>query len=131
MRKVIAIVLLIPATLVAIYVVFLAASYISKDVRSGSAYGFQIGQSKAQVAGSLDAVRREYPAAEVYVTYGPRVGDNFTAPASGAQLTRLQPHDQWKVLLDGPEEFDNVVRLTFVGDRLVGIYRHRQYFELP
>ena len=130
-RKAIAIVLLTPVALVALYVGLLAASYRSKSVSSGSAYGFQIGDSKAQVASSLDAFRRDYPEATVYVSYGPRAGDHFTVPASETQLTRLRPHDQWDVLLAGPGEFNNSVRLTFKMDRLATIYRHRQYFELP
>ena len=130
-RKAVAVALLSPVVIVALYVGFLAASYISKDVHSGSAYGFQIGHTKAQVANSLDAFRRKHPEAAVYVSYGQRAGDNFTVPASEAQLPRLRPHDQWDVLLAGPGEFNNSVRLTFKMGRLVEIYRHRQYFELP
>ena len=127
-RKAIALFLLVP---VAGCVGFLWASYISETTSSGSAYGFSIDSSKAESAAALSDFRRAHPKAVVYVSSGPRAGDHFTALASEDQLHLLQPHHQWDILLNGPGEFRNVVRLTFKEDRLVDIYRHRQYFELP
>ncbi len=130
-RKAIAAFLLLPVALVAGYVGFLWASYISETTSSGSAYGFRIDSSKAHSAAALTSFRQAHQKAAVYVSYGPRAGDHFTVPASEAQLHALQPHDQWDILLNGPGEFRNLIRLTFKEDRLVDIYRHRQYFELP
>jgi hypothetical protein len=117
--------------LVAGYISFLWASYISETTSSGSAYGFTVGSSKFQSAAALTDFRQTHPKASVYVSYGSRVGDHFTVPASETQLNALRPHDQWDILLNGPGEFNDSVRLTFNEGRLVDIYRHRQYFELP
>lgn len=130
-RKALVALLLVPVALVAGYSGFLWASYISETTSSGSAYGFSIDSSKAQSAAALEAFRQAHPEAAVYVSYGQRAGDNFTVAASEAKLHLLQPHDQWNILLSGPGEFGNSVRLTFKDDRLAEIYRHREYFELP
>lgn len=106
-------------------------SYKSEAVTYGTAYGFTIGETKAESATSLGSLRRANPEAVVYVTYGPRAGDNFTVPAEAARLEALRPHQQWDILLEGDGAYWNKVRLTFEEDRLVRIYRHRQYFELP
>ncbi|MBD9468765.1 hypothetical protein [Pseudoxanthomonas sp. PXM01] len=130
-RNAIASFLLIPVVLVAGYIFFLWASYTSETTSSGSAYGFSIDSSKAESAAALENFRQTHPKAVVHVRSGHRAGDHFSVSASQDQLHLLKPHDQWDILLNGAGEFSNSVRLTFKGDRLVAIYRHRQYFELP
>jgi hypothetical protein len=130
-RKTLAVAVAAPILLVGSYVGFLWATYISETTTSGAAYGFTIGSNKAQSAAAMAALRREHPKAAVYVSYGRRAGDHFTVPASMAQLNALAPHDRWKILLHGPSQFHDSIRLTFQGDTLVSIYRHRQHFELP
>ena len=130
-RKAVLAALLIPLALAAGYVGFLWVSYKSEAVTTGAAYGFTIGESKAASAVNLTRLREDHSGAAVYVTFGPRAGDHFTVPAEAAQLDALRAHQQWDILLDGEGEFWNTVQLTFEEDRLVRIYRHRQYFELP
>ena len=123
--------ILTPVLIVGGYVGYLAATYIDETVTSGSAYGFSIGSSKQQAIEQASALRETHPNAVLYVDFGPRAGDRFTVSPTLDQIERLEPHDQWSCQLDGPKEFFNTVRLTFLDDRLVEIHRHRKYFELP
>jgi hypothetical protein len=121
---------LAPVLVVAGYIVYLWATYLDKTITSGSAYGFEIGASKQQTLTSSGRLPN-YPGAVLYVSYGPRAGDNFSIPPLPSNLPQLQLHDNWEVLLDGKGEFSNIIRLKFRDDRLIEIYRHRQNFELP
>jgi hypothetical protein len=117
---------------IAACVIFFAATYISDPVTSGSAYGFQIGQSKQAAIQSIKALQQKYPNAALDATYGSRAGDHITVPISRLDLTQVEAIDHWEVELDGAGEFvGNIIRLNFKDGRLVHIYRHRQYFELP
>lgn len=83
---------------------------------------------------ALDAISRqqdEHPKAAIYVPYGSRPGDHFTLGPSDMKVSKLESHDRWDVLLDGPGKFFNSVTLTFDEERLVKIHRHRSLFELP
>lgn len=120
----------LPLLAVASYVAYLAATYIDETVTSGSAYGFEIGTTKQDALSS--SVRLSgYPNAVIYVSYGPRAGDNFSIAPSAAQLDELESHHEWEVLLDDDGNFFNTIRLTFGDGRLVEIHRHRKHFELP
>lgn len=112
-------------------IAYLSATYIDETEASGSAYGFTIGSSKPQTIEAILRQRHRHPSIAVYVSYGPKAGDTFTLGSSDMNLDRLGPHDQWDVLLRGPGEYFDSVRLMFRDGRLVEIYRHRQYFELP
>lgn len=122
---------LAPVVAIGGLIAFLAATYIDDTKSSGSAYGYTIGSSKPQTLEAILHQRDRHPSIAVYVSYGPRAGDSFTLGSSDMNLDKLAPHDQWDVLLRGPGEYFDSVRLTFRDGRLVGIYRHRQYFELP
>ena len=113
------------------YIAFLAATYISDPVTTGSAYGFQIGQSKQATIRDVKALQRKYPVAVLDAIFGPRAGDHITLSLSRLELAQLEASDHWTVMLDGPDEFSNIVRLNFKNDQLIKIYRHRQFFELP
>ena len=130
-RKALLAVVLVPAVTIGGYIAYLAATYIDQTVTSGSAYGFNIGSSKIQAIEAIRHQRASYPRSAVYVSYGPRAGDTFTLSASDLKPEKLDSHDQWTVLLDGPGEFFNTMRLTFQEGHLVEVHRHRQHFELP
>ena len=124
-------IVLVPAAIIVGYIAYLAATYIDETATSGSAYGFNIGSSKIQAIESMQRQRASYPSTALYVSYGPRAGDNFTLSISDVEPEKLDSHDQWKILLDGPGEFLNTIRLIFREGHLVEIHRHRQHFELP
>ena len=130
-RKAILAVILTSMVAIGGYVAFLAATYVDETATSGTAYGFSIGSSKGQALAAVLRQQDKHPSVATYVKYGRRAGDNFTLSSSEMNLGTLGQHDRWDVLLDGPGEFSNSVRLTFHDDRLVEIHRHRQYFELP
>ena len=127
-QKALLVAVAVPFLIVGTYIGYLAATYIDETVTSGSAYGFDIGASRREAVHSAAALS---PNAVIYVNHGPRAGDNFSVQPALSQLSQLEDHNQWKVLVDGDGEFFNIVRLTFREDRLVEIHRHRQYFELP
>ncbi len=130
-QKTLTIATLVPILVVAGYVAYFCATYIDETITSGTAYEFSIGTSKQVALTSVDRLSN-YPNAVVYVSYGPRAGDNFTVAPVAAHIAQLQQHDQWDVLLDGDDgKFSNSVRLTFRDGKLTEIHRHRQHFELP
>ena len=129
-QKTLAVAVLAPVIAVAGYIGYLWVTYLDETITSGVAYGFTVGASKQETLGSASRLR-DYPHAVVYVSYGPRAGDNFTIPPSRARIEHLEVHDQWDVLLDGNGKFFNSIRLTFKDGKLAEIYRHRKHFELP
>ena len=129
-RKALVALLLTPLVAIALLIGFLWATYISDPVTSGSAYGFQIGESKEETAKRVEALKQKYPEAVLDVTYGSRAGDHLTMPITNVELTRAKRGDHWQIDLR-PSEGWNFIRLNFTDNSLVQIYRHRQYFELP
>jgi hypothetical protein len=122
---------LLPILVVAGYIFFLWATYIDDTITSGSKYGFTIGSSKQQIYEDISAVREDHPNLKIFVSYGPRAGDNATLEPTIDNYERALISDHWELLLDGDGEFFNVIRLKVDGDNLTQIYRHRKYFELP
>ncbi|MGY1522138.1 hypothetical protein ACW5DW_17120 [Luteimonas sp. A482] len=129
-QKILAAAVLVPTLVIAGYIGYLWATYIDETITSGAAHGFTIGASKQDALASVSHLS-SHPDAVVYVSHGPRAGDNFSIVPSPAELGRLQEHDQWVVLLDGNDKFFNSVRLTFRDGALAEIHRHRKHFELP
>ncbi len=104
-------------------------SYVDNVVRSDGAYGFKIGESKHE---SFSRARRVFVGEHVFIIYpmdsrgyGPHVKSRFGKEDYGIMVGR----NEWEFFFD--EGFSNFIRLVFVEDRLVEIYRHRQEFELP
>lgn len=129
-KRILAVALLVPFLAIAGYAAFLWGTYLDETVVSGTAHGFAIGATKQEAfeaAGNLGG----HPRAVIYVSYGKRAGDHFTIAPAQAKTDQLQAHDQWDVLLDGPDSYFNSVRLTFRDGKLVEIHRHRKYLELP
>jgi len=129
-KKFLAVAALAPVLATAGYIGYLWITYIDETVSAGTAYGFSIGASKQEALMSANNLNG-HPRAVLYVSYGPRAGENFTAVPSASQIDQLQAHDRWDVLLDGSGKFFNSVRLTFRDGKLVEIHRHRKHFELP
>lgn len=120
-----------PIFIIAAYIFFLWVTYIDDTVTSGSKYGFTIGSSKQQIYKDISAVKEDYPELKIYISYGPRAGDNTTLSPTNDNFERALGSDHWELLLDGDGEFFNVVRLSLEDNTLTQIYRHRKYFELP
>ena len=130
-QKILITTILLPFILIALYIVFLWATYIDDKVTSGSKYGFTIGLSKEDTFGSIETLQSNYPNTKIYISYGHRAGDHITLPPTNDSFTKIQKHEQWELLLDGDGEFFNIIRLQFEGGSLSEIYRHRKYFEGP
>ena len=129
-QKTLVVATLVPILAITGYFAYLWATYIDETITSGTAYGFTIGASKQEALTSAGRLNN-YPQAVVYVTFGPKAGDNFTITPSPTHIGQLQEHEQWDVLLDGDGQFFDSVRLTFRDGKLAEIHRHRQYFEFP
>jgi hypothetical protein len=129
--KIIAAIVFLPIVAIAIYILFLWATYIDDTVTSGSKYGFTIGSSKQQVYEDIFATKENYPELKIYIPYGPRAGDNATLPPTNENFERALISDHWELLLEGDGEFFNVIRLRVDNNSLTQIYRHRKYYELP
>lgn len=129
-KRVLALAVLAPLLAFAGYAAFLWATHLDETVVSGTAYGFTIGASKQEALAAARSLN-DHPHAVVYISYGPRAGDHFSIAPSQVRIEQLQAHDQWGVLLDGPNKFFNAVGLTLNDGKLVEIHRHRQHFELP
>lgn len=120
-------------------------------VRSGAAYGFTIGSSRAE---AFAAIKQNYssPGNTVYVAWKRASADNdalrpfenpvsrqmsgdaygyYRAAVSGLSVAPrpLLMVDQWRIEM--PAKWVNDVDLTFHGDRLAEIQRSRWVFERP
>lgn len=115
----------------ALYVGYLWATYISNEVFEGAKYGFTIDSTREQAYANVLESKDKYPELFVYVNTGPRAGDLITFSPNFNDLQKIEPYDQWDLLIDGESKFFNSIRVTFHDDRVFKIYRHRQYFELP
>ena len=109
-------------------VAYFAATFIDERVTSGEAYGFEIGQTKDQVA---EAIRAIYPDG-LFVRRtidgemtGPKVP--FAMPANG--FGPFLGKDEWELHFD--DDSIDLILLRFSDGRLTEIWRHRQTAELP
>ena len=102
-------------------------SYIDDIVDAGSAHGFVIGATKSDAS---ESARRVLVDADVWIrdpeTSGPMRALRLT---SDVEWESLQQRTEWRLFFGG-DPFDSLT-LTFEGDRLVRIYRHRNRCELP
>ena len=117
--------------LIAGYIAYLAATYIDESVTAGSAYGFEIGSSKKQSVQNVKNLLDKYPNLVIYYSYGEKAGDNETVYPIDNVYSKIEAQNHWTLLLDGEGEFFNVIKLDFNDKKLIRIYRHRKYFELP
>ena len=129
--KILGIMVLLPALLIAGYITYLWASYIDETIVVGTAYGFTIGQKKGEAIEEFSELSIHYPALHVYVSYSQKAGDYFSIPATRDSFERLQTHNKWTLLLKGKGEYFDSIQLTFHDDSLSEIHRHRKNFELP
>lgn len=129
--KILAAFILVPVLFISGLVGYFWITYIDEEITSGNAYGFTIGASKSEAVKDFESLRTKHPDLHVYVSYGQRAGDYFSIPALPESIDWLTPHDRWDLLLDGKSEFFNSTDLHFEDGKLVRVYRHRQYFELP
>lgn len=128
--KVLGVIAAIFLTFLGGYFTFMYVTYIDETVVEGSGYGFTIGQSKEEV---YEAAARQYADIEVQIMhplrqgeYGPLIGFSF----SEEEYHVLRERARWDIYLS-KERLSDLVTLEFKEDKLVSIYRHRKYFELP
>lgn len=131
------------ALAVAGYVAWLRATYIDELVEAGGAYGLVIGQSKSDALSGLpsaiQAVGFEPESAYFEIKADQRLATQMSVPLgytvmvsldSGEdQFGKLLQQEQWDIYFD--RDYKNLLRLTFCGEHLCEIYRHRKNFELP
>jgi hypothetical protein len=125
------IIISLPILAIAFYVLFLWATYIDNTVTEGSRYGFTIGSTVEQTYQDIQSLKEKYPELMLYISYGPRAGDNMTVPPTKENFNTAISSEFWDLLLEGDGEFFNVIRLKSENGALTEIYRHRKYFELP
>ena len=117
--------------LIAGYIAYLAATYIDESVAVGSAYEFEIGSPKKQSFDDIKKLLNQYPHLVIYYSFGSKAGDYEIVLPIENEYSKIDPQDRWTLLLDGDGEFFNVIVLSFEENKLIKIYRHRKYFELP
>ncbi len=122
---------LLPFFAVALYVLFLWATYIDDTVTQGSKYGFTIGSTEQKTYEDILSAQDQYPELMLYISYGSRAGDNMTVEPTRDNFNTALKSNHWELLLDGKGEFFNIIRLRIDSNELTEIYRHRKYFELP
>jgi len=129
--KALILIILAPFLVFAFYIGFLWATYIDQTITEGQQYGFTIGTTKYETYTNVAQLLEEHPNLVVYISYGPRAGDNITFPPTPGNYEQAQKHNNWSLLLDGDGEFFNVIKLKHENNTLQEIYRHRKYFEAP
>ncbi len=110
------------------YIGYLYATTIHDVVKGGDKYGFQIGMTKEEVWHQLPEMGEQTPIGYVFsrprLEYGPlRFDAEFKQ--------RIFQEERWGLYYDEDYKFSDGIKLTFQNDKLVEMYRHRQYWELP
>ena len=129
--SILAVTLLLPALAFTVYLLFLWLSYIDETINSGNKYGFTIGTTTQQIYKDISAAKVKHPELMLYISYGPRAGDNMTLPPTKANFETALKSEFWELLLDGEGEFFNIIKLKVENNKLSRIHRHRKYFEIP
>ena len=93
--KAIQFVILAPFLVAALYIGFLWATYIDHTVTSGQKYGFTIGTTKEQTYKNVMGLIEQYPNLVIYISYGPRAGDNMSFSPSNENYLKAQKHNNW------------------------------------
>jgi hypothetical protein len=101
---------------VSLYILFLWATYIDNTVTQGSKYGFTIGSSVQQTYEDILSAQAQYPKLMLYISYGPRAGDNMTVEPTRENFNTALKSYHWELLLDGEGEFFNGIRLRIAGN---------------
>ena len=132
-RKFKALILVLSAPFIAalLYIGFIWATYIDDTITTGQKYGFIIGSTKLETYKNVAQLIEKHPKLQIYISYGPRAGDNLIFTPTRDNYEIVQKHNQWSLLLDGDGEFFNVIKLKHENNNLYEIYRHRKYFEAP
>ncbi len=129
--------------LVASWLGYFYVTYLDESIVSGSAYGLTIGETKHETYRRLPSafsqliekdrkifmeVKVEKQAEELLAV---RAGNRtmIESRLDDVGFDRFSAMEQWDFYVGG--SYRNVLRLTFCGDRLCKIYRHRQHFEFP
>lgn len=125
------------------YILYLWATYIDEAVDSGQAYGFSIGDTKRETFKKLPIAFEQLGSDRQQIFIEVRAGDveakrlgvspgrhvMVKPRLDAAGFDSISAHDQWAFYI-GPSHRD-FLRLSFCGENLCRIYRHRKYFELP
>ncbi|MGH8085302.1 MAG: hypothetical protein ACREPV_08485 [Lysobacter sp.] len=125
------------------YVAYLWGTYIDEVTDTGEAYGLVIGETKRQTFEKLPTAfgRVGFKGQEVFteiqadavlaksldVTQGRRVMVRPNLSAEG--FLDLSAEDRWTFYNE--QNYQDFLRLSFCGEELCRIYRHRKHFELP
>jgi hypothetical protein len=111
--------------------VFLWASTIHDTVTQGSKYGFTIGSNKVETLNDVKALKKVYPDSVIYTYVKTTNPHNPKHTKLSFDIDVLLQHDEWRIYFAGDGEYSNSIRLSFKGNELNSLYRHRQYYELP
>ena len=126
------------------YIFYLWATCIDDVVTSGEAYGFSIGEDKLVVYQNLPANLNKIKPTHTSKVYFEVQSDARCSKLIGVEpgyrvlveailhkegFYSFKPNEQWVFYIDG--SYSDKISLTFCGDRLCEIYRHRKHFEFP
>lgn len=143
LRKILILALSVAALTLLGYVLYLWATYISKVVDTGQAYGLSIGDTKSSTFKKLPGTFKQIGAGDQQIFIEIQAGDALARnlgvlsgrhvmvqpKLDAAGYADLSGRNQW-IFYIGPD-YNDFLRLTFCERKLCRIYRHRSYFELP
>ncbi len=113
------------------YVCFLWASTIHDTMTEGEKYGFSIETTKKEAFSDVLLLRVEYPNLAIYSYVEVELQAQSQLIDLNFQYDDLKHYDQWRLNLNGKRKYNNSIRLNFKDDKLISLYRHRQFYELP
>jgi hypothetical protein len=129
LKRILLILLAILILTISSYLGYLTLTYIDRQIEEGSAYGFQIGDSKLI---TYQKAKKVFAGKKIFILYpldknefGPHKEFNF----SDDKYVLIADRERWEFLFG--EGYWDFLELTFQDDELKTIYRHRQKFELP
>ena len=112
--------------LMAGYVGYLKITYIDDTVTDGSGYGFDIGDNKEEIFATLQKL---YADKQISLDYNPYSKDQpaYQQLDFEKDIPLFYEENSWMFYFGHK---DNIIRFRFEKEKLVEIYRHRQFLEL-
>jgi len=111
------------------YVGYLWITYIDDTITVGSGYGFEIGSDKEEVFVTLKEL---YADKKISVEYEYNPYDQSQSKFPQLDFVKDRPlfysKNLWTFYFN---HIDNILEFRFENGKLIEIYRHRQFFELP
>lgn len=122
-------ILIILGAIFIVPVAYFYATYVDDTISDGAGYGFTIGEDKLS---AFKIINNNALSNKVYAIQVGVDSNSFKlVDIHQDAFEEINRFNTWNLLLREERDFLNTIRLTFDGNKLTKIYRHKQWLELP